>query len=157
MNRLIASAAVASVVFASAAFADTLPNDVAFTADGGVEQPLTATPGNATEGLTVATTRSMGNCIACHAAKGWAKFPEPGNIGPVLDGVGTRYAPAQLRGLVVNAKKHFPGSIMPAFYNVAGIIRPGDNYTAKAPKVVTAILTAQQVEDLVALLATFKD
>ncbi len=157
MHRRIAPVAIAAAIVATIAVADTLPNDVKFSDDGAVAQPLTSVAGNPADGLKVATTRSMGNCIACHAASGWAKFPEPGNIGPSLDGVASRYTVAQLRGIVVNAKKHFPDSMMPSFYNVADIIRPGDGYTAKPAKTITPILTPQQVEDVVALLETFKD
>lgn len=155
MYRLIACAA--ATVFAVAASAGTLPGEVHFAQDGSVAQSLTGVAGDPAAGLKVATTRSMGNCIACHAATGWSKFPEPGNVGPVLDGVASRYSEAQLRGIVTNAKHTFPDSMMPSFYNVAGIIRPGDGYTAKAAKTVEPILSAQQVEDVLALLETFKN
>ncbi|MDE3080033.1 MAG: sulfur oxidation c-type cytochrome SoxX [Paracoccaceae bacterium] len=156
MKRLIALVAVASAVSFSVN-AGTLPQDVKFAADGSVAQSLTGTPGDPAEGLRIATTRSMGNCIACHVAQGWAKFPEPGNIGPSLDGAGARYTVAQLRGIIANPKHTFAGTMMPSFYNVSNIIRPGEGYTAKPAKVITPILTAQQVEDVVAFIATFKN
>ena len=158
MHRLFAHAAVAAAFLSTAALAATLPAEVTFTDTGAVAQSLTGQPGDPAAGLKVATTRPEGNCIACHAAQGWAKFPEPGNVGPPLDGVGARYSAAELRGIVVNAKKHFPDTVMPAFYKVDGIIRPGDGYTAKAAKEpLQPILTPQQVEDVVALLETFKN
>ena len=58
----------------------------------------------------------------------------------------------------MNSKKAFPGTVMPAFYNVDDIYRPGLAYTGKAaedPNVT--VLTAQQVEDIVALLKTFDE
>jgi sulfur-oxidizing protein SoxX len=46
---------------------------------------------------------------------------------------------------------------MPSFYKTSGFIRPGEDYTGKAaPADLKPILTAQQVEDVVAFLMTFK-
>lgn len=156
MKRLIVLGAAASAFAASVAIADTLPNDVKYDS-GAVAQSLTGKPGDPANGLKVATTRPMGNCIACHVAAGWAKFADPGNIGPSLDGVASRYSEAQLRGIVANAKMTFPDTLMPSFYKTSGFIRPGDDYTGKAaPADLKPILTAQQVEDVVAFLMTFK-
>ncbi len=91
MHRLIAPVAVASVIFATIAVAATTPNDVKFADDGSVAQSLTGKPGDAAVGFKIATTKSLGNCIACHVAAGWAKLPLPGNIGPDLTGVASRY------------------------------------------------------------------
>jgi sulfur-oxidizing protein SoxX len=51
----------------------------------------------------------------------------------------------------------FEGSMMPSFYKVDGFIRPGDDYTGDAAKEIKPILTAQQIEDVVAFLATLKE
>ena len=65
---------------------------------------------------------------------------------------------AELRGLLVDSKKAFDGTVMPAFYKPAGFIRPGDGYTGKAATdTFGPILTAQQVEDVVAYLLTLKE
>jgi len=80
-----------------------------------------------------------------------------GDVGPSLDGAATRWDEAQLRGIVANAKMMFEGTRMPAFYKTTGFIRPGDGYTAKAaPADLPPILTAQQIEDVVAYLMTLK-
>jgi L-cysteine S-thiosulfotransferase len=156
MKRLIVLGAAASAFAASVAIADSLPNDVKYDS-GAVAQSLTGSRGAPANGLKVATTRPMGNCIACHVAAGWAKFADPGNIGPSLDGVASRYSEAQLRGIVANAKMTFPDTLMPSFYKTSGFIRPGEDYTGKAaPADLKPILTAQQVEDVVAFLMTFK-
>lgn len=88
-----------------------------------------------------------------------ADIPFQGNVGPTLDGVADRWSEAEIRGIVANAKKTYEGTVMPAFYKVSGFIRPGDGYTAKAanPETFGPLLTAQQVEDVVAYLMTLKE
>jgi len=82
----------------------------------------------------------------------------PGTIAPPLDGAADRWTEAELRGIVTNAKMTFEGSFMPAFYKTEGFIRPGDGYTGKAAEGELApILTAQQIEDVVAYLLTLKE
>ena len=157
MRTLFVLCTAAVVSLPSAILADTAPDEVTFMDSGAVTDSLTGVPGDAAAGLEVATSKSLGNCMACHAAKGWEDVPLPGNIGPLLTGVGHRYNESQLRGIVTNAKHTFPDSMMPSFYNTANIIRPGDGFTGKAATETVTILTAQQVEDLVALLKTFTE
>ena len=52
----------------------------------------------------------------------------------------------------------FEGSFMPAFYKTEGFIRPGAAYSGKAPEGdLPPILSAQQIEDVVAFLMTLKE
>ena len=81
-----------------------------------------------------------------------------GNVGPSLDGVADRWEEADLRGLVVNAKNIFDGTIMPAFYKSSGYIRPGEGFSTKpASEPLPPLLTAEQVEDVIAYLMTLKE
>ena len=81
-----------------------------------------------------------------------------GEIGPPLNGAADRWTEAQLRGIVANAKMMFPDSMMPSFYKVEGFIRPGDGFTGDpAEPPLEPLLTAQQVEDVVAFLKTLKE
>ena len=76
----------------------------------------------------------------------------------MLDGVGGYRSAAELRGIVANAKKTFEGTVMPAFYKTSGFIRPGDGYTGKAaPAEIEPILSAQEIEDVVAYLQTLQE
>ncbi len=76
----------------------------------------------------------------------------------MLDGAGDRWSEAELRGIVANAKMMFEGTMMPAFYKTEGFTRPGDAYTGKAPEGdLPPLLSAQQIEDVVAYLATLKE
>ncbi len=157
MKRIAISFA-ALTLGAVAAQAEIAPSDVQFDDYGAVETSLTGTPGDPEQGRVILTTKSMGNCVSCHAADAYADVPFHGEVGPWLDGAGSRWSEAELRGLVVNAKQTFEGTVMPAFYKVDGFTRPGDAYTGKAaPADLPPILSAQQVEDVVAYLMTLKD
>ncbi len=139
------------------AASEIAPKEVVFE-DGAVATSLTGTPGNAEEGAKVISTKSLGNCVACHVVSAMPKVSFQGNIGPALDGAGSRWTEAQLRGLVANAKMTFDGTRMPAFYKVDGYIRPGEGYTSKpATEPLPPILTGQEIEDVVAYLMTLKE
>ncbi|MFD1341885.1 sulfur oxidation c-type cytochrome SoxX [Litorisediminicola beolgyonensis] len=135
---------------------DVDPQEVAYGEYGSVESSLSGAPGDAEAGANVASTRGLGNCVACHQISALdAAFQ--GEIGPPLDGVADRWGEAELRGIVANAKITFPDTVMPAFYKSTGFIRPGDAFTGKAgTEPLPPLLTAQQVEDVVAFLMTLK-
>ena len=129
---------------------DVKPTAVAFV-DGTVEQSLTGLPGDAAEGRKVFANRKQGNCLACHMNADLAEESFHGEVGPPMDGVADRWTVAELRGIVTNSKMMFEGTIMPAFYVDAGYTRPLDDFAGQS------ILTAQQVEDVVAYLTTLKE
>ena len=130
--------------------AEVAPSDVTTSEYGAVEVSLTGQPGDPENGAQVVMDRKLGNCLACHANSDMADQPFHGEVGPVLDGVADRWSEAELRGMLVNSKNMFPGTIMPAFYVEAGYTRPKEDFVGKT------ILTAQQVEDVVAYLSTLK-
>lgn len=139
------------------ALAEIAPDGVSWAEDGSISESLTGTPGNPDEGKVIMTTNALGNCVACHAVEAMPEVPFQGNIGPQLDGAADRWTEAQLRGIVVDAKRTFPDSFMPGMYKVGPFIRPGVAYTAKPPEKpedIQPILSAQQVEDVVAYLMT---
>ncbi|WP_051294490.1 sulfur oxidation c-type cytochrome SoxX [Gemmobacter nectariphilus] len=145
------------LAMATPAISETAPKEVVY-AEGAVETSLTGVPGDPANGVKVMTTNALGNCVACHQIAALPKVEFPGDIGPALDGAGSRWSEAQLRGIVANAKMTFDGTFMPAFYKVDGYIRPGDAYTGKAgTEPLPPILNAQQIEDVVAFLMTLKD
>ncbi|MGH8063660.1 MAG: sulfur oxidation c-type cytochrome SoxX [Candidatus Entotheonellia bacterium] len=114
-----------------------------------IPEPLTDQPGDAERGRRVVLDREGGDCLICHA------MPLPqrqfhGTIGPPLDGVGDRYTAGELRLRIVDPKVFNPATIMPAYYRVEGLHRVLERYRAKP------LLTAQQVEDVVAYLLTLK-
>lgn len=155
----LTSLTLAAALVGSAAFAgEVSPKDVAYTEDGAIEASLSGATGDAANGAIVVGTKSKGNCVACHEITALADVPFHGEVGPMLDGAGDRWTEAELRGLIANAKMTFEDTMMPAFYKVDGFTRPGDAYTGKAPTApLTPILTAQEIEDVVAFLVTLKD
>lgn len=156
--RIPGIAVCAAGLMAFAAEAETVePTDVSFT-EGAVETSLTGEPGDAANGRMIVGDKGQGNCIACHVVSDLADVPFQGEIGPPLDGAGDRWSEAELRGIVANAKLMFEDSMMPSFYKVDGFIRPGNAYTGEAAdETFGPILTAGQIEDVVAYLVTLKD
>lgn len=135
---------------ASAAAAEVAPNDVAF-GDAGVAMSLTGTPGDVEAGAATFKDRGLGNCLACHANTAMSKDLFHGNVGPTLDGVAERYDEAMLREIVINSKKVFTSeTVMPGFYSLDVGVNVDKDHLGKT------ILTAQQVEDVVAYLGTLK-
>ena len=142
---------LAGVLTAGMAVAEApAPSDVVFE-DGSVTASLTGDAGDAANGAKVFMNRKQGNCLACHMNADMEEQPFHGEVGPALDGVGSRWSEAELRGIVSNSKEMFPDTIMPAFYRDAGFARNLEKFEGKS------ILTAQQVEDVVAYLLTLQE
>ncbi|GAW34280.1 cytochrome c [Roseovarius sp. A-2] len=155
MKRTLITIALVGAATGAAA-AEIAPGEVPFE-DGAVAVSLTGAPGDPVRGREVVGNKSLGNCVACHANSDMSDIPFHGEIGPMLDGAGERWSEAELRGIVANAKMMFPDSMMPSFYRVDGFTRPGNAYTGEAADdSFGPLLTAQQVEDVVAYLSTLK-
>jgi sulfur-oxidizing protein SoxX len=107
----------------------------------GIPQSLTGKPGDAARGKALLVKREAANCLSCHSIKG---LPDGGLKGPSLDGVGASLTAAQLRLSVVDTSRVSRGSAMPSFHKSAAL--GGDS-----PR-----LTAAEVEDVVAYLATLR-
>jgi sulfur-oxidizing protein SoxX len=148
-----------AMVAAGPVMAETVaPKQVQYDEYGAIAEPLTEQPGDAAAGASVMTDRGAGNCIACHQVSDLSDHPFHGEVGPTLDGIGGVRSAAELRGIVANAKHTFPETIMPAFYKTEGYVRPGDAFTGKAAQGELApLLTAQQIEDVVAYLQTLTE
>ena len=94
----------------SAFAADVMPANVVFN-DGVVGAALTAQAGDPAAGRKVFMNRKLGNCLACHANEDMSDQSFHGEVGPALDGVADRWEAAELRGIVVNSKMMFEGTI----------------------------------------------
>ena len=156
--KILGTAAVIAGMLTSAALAEAVAPTAVKYDEGTVAMSLSGAAGDPVEGRDIVGNKKKGNCVSCHGAEAYAEIPFHGEIGPMLDGAGSRWSEAQLRGIVANAKMTFEDTMMPAFYKTSGFIRPGDKFTGKAaPADLPPVLSAQQIEDVVAYLMTLKD
>jgi sulfur-oxidizing protein SoxX len=117
-----------------------------------IREPLAAA-GEAARGRAMLAARDPANCILCHGApaelvRAGVRFS--GDLAPPLDGVGARLRPEQLRLRLVDGARLNPQTIMPAYYRTEGLIEVAAAYRGKP------IMSAQQIEDLIAYLSTLK-
>jgi sulfur-oxidizing protein SoxX len=123
-------------------------------ADAGLA-PLTDTPGDPARGRAIVASRQTGLCLLCHAAPvepGSATSRRfQGDLAPDLAGIGARLNAAQLRRQLVEPQRLNPQTIMPSYRRTDGLQQVGSAWQGRP------ILSAQQVEDVVAWLATLKD
>ena len=111
---------------------------------------LTGAHGDPARGKAIVLNRQLGLCLLCHSGP----FPEErfqGNMAPDLKGAGSRWSEGELRLRLVDARRLNPDTIMPPYYVVDGMNRVARSFRGKP------ILTAEQIEDVVAFLATLKD
>jgi sulfur-oxidizing protein SoxX len=74
-----------------------------------------------------------------------------GTLAPDLKGAGARASEGQLRLRIVDASRLNPDTIMPTYYRTDGLARVAPLFRGKP------ILTAEQIEDVVAFLATLRE
>jgi sulfur-oxidizing protein SoxX len=115
-----------------------------------IPDSLTGAEGDAARGRAIVANRSTGLCLLCHSAP----IPEErfqGNLSPSLAGAGSRWSEGQLRLRIVDASRLNADTIMPAYYRLARLQRVVQAFRDKP------ILTAEQIEDVVAYLVTLKE
>jgi len=112
--------------------------------------PAAAAEGDAARGRAIVANRSVGLCLLCHSGP----IPEErfqGTLAPSLEGAGSRWTPEELRARVVDPSRAVPGTIMPAYGRTDGLTRVASAFAGKP------ILSAAQIDDVVAYLATLRD
>jgi len=111
---------------------------------------LTGARGDSARGRAIVVNRYVGLCLLCHSGP----FPEErfqGTIGPNLAGTGVRLTEGQIRLRIVDAARLNPVTIMPPYHRTDGLHRVAPAYEGKT------VLTAAQIEDVVAFLATLRE
>lgn len=139
-----------AVLGAVAGCANAAPDALApYRVEGdAIRNPLAALPGDAARGRDVVLGRD-GNCLLCHAVPAaGARFM--GNLSLPLAGVGARLGEGQLRLRVVDSMRLNRDTIMPSYYRIDGLNQVAEAWRGKP------VLTAQQVEDVVAYLLTLR-
>ena len=116
----------------------------------GIAQPLSATPGDAARGRAIVASRKTGLCLLCHSAP-MAEERFQGNLATDLSGAGSRWSEAQLRLRIVDPRRLNAQSPMPAYHRIDGLQRVVEAWQGKP------ILSAQQIEDVVAYLRGLRD
>jgi L-cysteine S-thiosulfotransferase len=123
----------------------------AYIVDGdAISVSLTGAAGDPGRGRAIVGNRQVGLCLLCHTGP----FPEEkfqGTLAPDLKGAGARWSEGQLRLRIVDASRFNAETIMPPYYRLDGLVRVAPGFAGKP------ILTAEQIEDVVAYLATLRD
>ena len=143
----IALVVVASCVMSGAAIAETLrPYTIV---DDAIPASLTGDKGDPARGRAIVVAR-QNTCLLCHSGP----FPEQrfqGDLAPNLRGTGSRWSEGQLRLRMVDASHLNPATIMPSYYRVEGLQRVAEPLRGKP------VLSAEQIEDVVAYLMSLRD
>ncbi len=114
-----------------------------------IPDSLTGVPGDPARGRAIVVSRQTGLCLLCHSGP----FPEErfqGTLAPDLGGAGARWSAGQLRLRMVDSARVNPATIMPSYYRIEGLTRVGRAWQGKT------VLSAEQIEDVVAFLATLR-
>jgi sulfur-oxidizing protein SoxX len=147
MARRCAAALVLFASVAPAFPAALLPYEIAGEA---IPTPLGGLKGDAERGRAIVVDRQKGLCLLCHTGP----FPEQrfqGDIAPSLAGAGSRLSEGQLRLRLVDGARVNPRTVMPSYYRIDHLTRVAPAFRGRP------ILDAQDVEDVVAFLATLRD
>ena len=134
--RLRFSALLFSIFCSTAAAQDAIPNS------------LTGAKGDPARGRAIVANRQVGLCLLCHSGP----VPEErfqGNLAPDLRSA-ARLTEGQIRQRIVDPRRANPDTIMPAYFDTKGLTRVAPSFREKT------ILTAEQIEDIVAYLVTLK-
>lgn len=116
----------------------------------GMPKSLTGARGDPARGRSIVASRQVGLCLLCHSGP----FPEErfqGDLAPDLRGAGKRWSESQLRLRIVDPGRINPETIMPPYYRTEGLVRVAPPWRGKT------ILSAEQIEDVVAYLTTLRD
>lgn len=143
--RLVGGALFAMILLLTTATTSVAQGSTALE----MTEPLASQPGDPSRGRVIVLSRQSGLCILCHSGP----FPEErfqGNMAPDLGVSAQRLTASQLRARIVNASVFNPETIMPTYYNHAGLNRVASGYAGKT------ILTGQEIEDVVAFLVSLK-
>src|SRR5438105_4438665 len=150
-GALVYAVALAAVIASFADRARTEEQLPPYTVVGdAIPQSLTGAKGNVERGRSIVVNRQVGLCLLCHSGP----FPEEkfqGTLAPDLKGTGARWSEGQLRLRLVDASQFNPNTIMPPYYRVEGLTRVAPAFQAKP------VLSAEQIEDVVAYLATLRE
>lgn len=150
MGRRHVGAVLAAALIGASAVSAAAPLWPDAVVGDAIPDPLTDRPGDPARGRALVLDRTRSLCLLCHSGP----FPEQtfqGNLSPDLAGTGSRWSVGQLRLKLVDPRRTNADTIMPAFYATEGLSRVGATWRGKT------ILSAQEIEDVVAFLVTLRE
>lgn len=115
-----------------------------------IDRSLTGQPGDPARGEALIADRPRSLCLLCHSGP-FADEHAQGTLAPDLRGAGARLTEGQLRLRLADMKKLVPTTIMPSYYRVDGLHRVAAAWQGRP------VLTADEIEDIVAFLVTQKE
>ena len=115
-----------------------------------IPKPLSGQPGDPARGRQIVLDRELGNCLICHQVPE-AGEPFQGDLGPNLAGVGRRLSRGQIRLRLVDQGRLNPATVMPPYHRIDGLNREAAKYQGRP------VLSAEEIEDVVAYLATLNE
>ena len=113
-------------------------------------ESLSVEPGDPVRGRAIVASRQTGLCLLCHSGP----FPEErfqGNLAPDLAASVASLTAPQLRARIVNASYFNSNTIMPSYYRTDHLNRVASKFSGQT------ILSAQEIEDVVAFLLTLQN
>ncbi len=114
-----------------------------------VTQPLTDRAGDPQKGRAIVVSRQTGLCLLCHSGP----FPEEkfqGTLAPNLQMSVANLSEGQIRARLIDVARTNPGTLMPSYYRTDHLTLVAKSFDRKT------LLTAQELEDVVAFLITLK-
>lgn len=115
--------------------------------DFSIPHSLTGASGDPARGERIVRDADNATCLICHAVPIVGE-PDPGNIGPPLDGVGSRYTAGELRLRLVAPQLLNSETVMPSYYRSDGLHRVASEFEGKT------VYDASEIEDVIAYLMT---
>jgi sulfur-oxidizing protein SoxX len=118
------------------------------SANDEIPASLTGSKGDPARGRALVANRQVGLCLLCHSGP----IPEErfqGNLAPDLRNA-ARLSEGEIRQRIVDPRRANPDTIMPAYYDTAGLTRVAPSLKGRT------IFSAEQIEDVVAYLMTLR-
>ncbi len=111
--------------------------------------PLTSIRGDQQLGRAVFASRDQGHCVLCHEIDS-LDVPFQGDLGPPLNGIGSRLSAAQIRYRIIDASELNPATIMPPYFRAERLTQVAAVHQGET------LLSAEQIEHLVAYLSALR-